>query len=110
MSAGKRWNGSSARAHSGRSLTTSSLVALGVAALLAALSLVTWRQSRALESLAELDGIRRERSLARAELSELNRHVQHLESRARVVPEARARLGMHVPSDDEIVHLRGDLP
>lgn len=91
-----------------RKLTVSGLVALAVALLLASLSLVTWRQSRALEALATLDGIRRERSLAEAEVTELTRRIQHLESRTRVVSEARERLGMHVPGDDEIVHLRGE--
>ena len=91
-----------------RTLTTSGLVALAVACLLASLSLVTWRQSRALESLAGLDALTQEASMARAEISGLEGRIQHLESRGRVVPEARARLGMHVPSDDEVVHLPGD--
>ena len=89
-------------------LTASALVAVALVLLLASLSLVTWRQSRALESLAALDSIRRERSLAEAEVTELTRRIQHLESRSRVVADARARLDMHVPSDDEIVHLLGE--
>ncbi|MGD2069045.1 MAG: hypothetical protein PVI57_10265 [Gemmatimonadota bacterium] len=102
--------GSRGGGRSGRpDFTTSGLVALAVAALLAALSLVTWRQSRALESLAELDSLRRERSLARAEIADLDRRIQYLESRTHIVPEARARLDMHVPSDEEIVHLMGDV-
>ena len=37
------------------------------AVLLGALGLVTWRQSRALESLSELEALRREVSVAQAE-------------------------------------------
>ncbi len=90
-----------------RSLPTPSVVALAVAGLLAALSLVTWRQSRALSDLAELDRVRQERSVAEAEVGELQTIVHFFESRRRVVPEARERLGMHVPADWEIVTLPG---
>lgn len=75
--------------------------------LLGALGMVTWRQSRALESLASLDELHRQMSVAAAERVELERDVLVLESRARVVPEARERLGMHVPEGDELVQLRG---
>jgi cell division protein FtsL len=75
--------------------------------LLGALGLVTWRQSRTLESLASLDDLHRRISVAVAERVELERDVLALESRARVVPEARERLGMHVPEGDELVQLRG---
>lgn len=87
-----------------------SRVALAVAFLLAALSLVAWRQSRALETLAALEEIRRETSLARAERTELIRRIRHLESRGRVVPAARERLEMHLPDASEIVYLPGDAP
>jgi cell division protein FtsL len=83
-------------------------MALALLILLASLSLVTWRQSRALESLATLDALQRERSLAEDEVTELTRRIQVLESRTRVVTEARARLGMRVPTDDQIVHLLGE--
>jgi cell division protein FtsL len=81
---------------------------LAVLALLAALSLVAWRQSRALEALAALDVVRRERVLAEAERAGLDSRIQFLESRGRVVPDARARLGMHLPDATEIVILAGD--
>lgn len=94
-----------------RSLTTPSLVALSVALLLASLSLVTWRQSRARAGLARLDEIERERSLAESELAELRGRVQHLESRSRVVSAGR-ELGLHIPAASEIQLLRrpGGLP
>ncbi|HEX7120625.1 MAG TPA: hypothetical protein VF212_17665 [Longimicrobiales bacterium] len=80
-------------------------VALGFAALLASLSLVIWRQSRALEVLRGVDAVRRERAVVEAERAALMQRLRRLESRSRVVEEAAARLGMHVPSGEEIVIL-----
>lgn len=82
-----------------------SLTALAVALLLAALSLVTWRQARALEALAELDAAQRQISLVEAERAELQRRIQVLESRSRVVRDARERLQMRPPHAEEIVLL-----
>lgn len=86
-------------------LSGTSLTALAVALLLAALSLVTWRQARALEALAELDAAQREISLVEADRAELQRRIQVLESRSRVVRDARERLGMRTPHAEEIVLL-----
>ena len=80
-----------------------------VGALLASLWLVTWRQSRAFEELAQLDEIRRETSVAEAERVDMERSIQVLESRARVVPEARERLGMHIAASAELVILPGEM-
>lgn len=91
-------------------LSAASWTALLVAVLLASLSLVTWRQTRTREALAELDELRREISLAEAERSELEQRIQMLESRSRVVPAARERLGMKTPGSDEIVILSGARP
>ena len=88
------------RSHAGTIRT-----ALGFAALLLALTLVIWRQSRALEVLRGLDQLRGARVIAEAERAELTRRIQRLESRGRVVVDARDRLGMHVPSAEEIVIL-----
>ena len=86
-------------------------LALAAAALLGSLSLVVWRQSRALELLRDLDRTRTARAIAEASRSELNRRLEYLESRARVVADAGARLGLRVPSGDEIVILPlGDRP
>lgn len=85
-------------------------LAVGFAALLASLSLVVWRQSRALESLRAIDAVRAERALVEAEHWELRRRIEHLESRARVEPAARAQLGLHVPRGSEIVLLPLDEP
>jgi cell division protein FtsL len=85
-------------------------IALATLALVSSLILVAWRQSRALEALAALDAVRRERSLAEAEHAALGRRIEHLESRVRVVPEARARLGMHLPDvSSELRILVGEL-
>lgn len=89
-------------------LSTPALVALAFGVLLASLSLVTWRQTRALEALADLDRLTRDRSLAESELTELHRRIQYLESRGRVVPQAREELGMHTPAASEIVWLPGE--
>jgi cell division protein FtsL len=85
-------------------------IALACALLLASLSMVVWRQSRALESLRTLDRLRTERAVAEAERSEVLRRLQVLEGRSRVVAAARSRLGMHIPGGPEIVILPLDPP
>lgn len=93
-----------------RRISGTSRVAVAVATLLASLSLVAWRQSRALETLAELDRVQRDRILASVEAEELHARIQHLESRARMVPAARERLGMKMPDASQIVYLPGEAP
>lgn len=80
-------------------------VALAFAALLASLSLVVWRQSRALEVLRELDGLRSARAVAESERAELSARVQELESRARIKAVVEAWWGMRVPASGELVTL-----
>lgn len=82
--------------------------ALAAVLLLGSLGMVTWRQSRAFETLARLDDVRSQTSVAVAERVELERTIQWLESRARVVPAARERLGMHTPDASELVYLSGE--
>ena len=81
------------------------LLALGFAVLLASLSAVIWRQSRALESQRSAELLRDESALLEARRAQLAHRIQELESRNRVVAVAAARLGMHVPASDEIVLL-----
>ncbi len=88
------------RGHSGVLSAT-----LAIAALLGSLSLTVWRQSRALELLRALDGVRGERAVVEAERTELMRRIGQLESRGRVVTAARSRLGMRVPASGELVIL-----
>ncbi len=93
------------RSRSGRSWATLSLLVLGFSGLLSALSLVTWRQSRAFEALAELDRLERSLSLAESERTELDRRIQGLDSRTRISSIAQERLGMHRPDASEMVLL-----
>lgn len=88
-------------------LAGTSVVALATAVLLASLSLVAWRQARALEALEILDGFRRELVLGQAEMADFHSRIRVLESRGRIVPEARDELGMRIPEASEIVILAG---
>jgi hypothetical protein len=82
-------------------------IRMGVAftLLFTSLSLVVRRQSRALEELRALDAVRSERAVLQAQRSELQREIQWLESRARVVRDAGARLGLRGATEAEMVFL-----
>ena len=86
------------------------MLALGFALLLASLSAVIWRQSRALESQRAAEALRDEATLLEATKAQLAHRIQELESRERVVEVAAARLDMHIPSADEIVLLPASRP
>lgn len=73
--------------------------------LLGSLLLVTWRQTRGLRLEEELRATDARRAMAEAERVELVRRIEQLRSRARIVRVARERLGMHLPTDREIVFL-----
>ena len=93
-----------------RRIGDSKRVAVAVGALLVSLSIVTWRQTQTLEALGELHDLRQEIEVVSAVRKDLLGEIQYLESRGRVVPEARERLGMHNPAADEIVYLSGVNP
>jgi len=78
--------------------------AITFAVLMWSLGLVTWRQSRALEANRTLDDLRRHVSVARAERVGIDRGIQTLRRRVRIVTEAEA-LGMHTPDATEQVFL-----
>ncbi len=80
-------------------------MALLFAVFLGSLSLVVWRQSRALDLLRSIDSMRRERAVEEARRADLVRTVDALESRSRIVRLAAERFGMRVPAGDEIVLL-----
>lgn len=80
-------------------------LAVAFALLFSSLSLVVWRQSRALEELGSLEQARAERALLQAERTSLQREIQYLESRPRVLEVAAERLGMRLPVHTEIVVL-----
>lgn len=83
--------------------------AIAFVLLMGSLGFVTWRQSRALEANRTLDALRRDVSVAMAEQIELEREIQVLRSRTRIVSAAE-ELGMHTPAATEQVVLtrRGD--
>jgi len=83
------------------------VLVLGFAGLLSALSLVTWRQSRAIEALAELDHLERSLSLAEWERTELLGRIQGLASGPRISSFVQEHLGMHHPEASEMVLLPG---
>lgn len=78
--------------------------AVTFAFLVCSLGFVTWRQSRALEVYQELDEVRRQVSVAQAERVEMEREIQVLLSRSRVVPAAR-ELGLRTPDASEQIYL-----
>ena len=80
-------------------------VALAFAALLASLSLVVWRQSRAHEVLRELDAVRSARAVLESERAVLAARSQQLESRARIKAVVEEWWGMRVPASGELVTL-----
>lgn len=73
--------------------------------LLGSLMVVTWRQTRGRDLEQELSLTRQRHANAEAERVELVRRIEQLRSRARIVKVARTRLGMHIPTDREIVFL-----
>ena len=78
--------------------------------LFASLSMVVFRQGRALDALRSMEAARTERVMLQAERSDLQREIQRLESRARVVAVAGSRLGLRVPAASEIVILHAPSP
>jgi cell division protein FtsL len=85
-------------------------VAGWLALLLAALSLVTWRQSRGIEMEAALRAVESERAIAEAERVTLTAEIEELRSRARVIRVATERLGMKLPADSDIIFLQVQSP
>jgi len=93
-----------------KSLAGTSRVALAVAALLASLSLVAWRQRQALDTMEDLELLEEEIALEVASRSELENRIRKLESRGRVVSLARERLGMREAVSSDIIFLTGQAP
>lgn len=78
--------------------------------LLAALSLVTWRQARGVEMESRLRELEVERGIAEAERVAQTARLELLRSRSRIVRVARERLGMRLPQDSDIVFLEASVP
>lgn len=79
-----------------------SRVALGVAALLAALSLVAARQGSGLRVLSEVEALAADLQLEQAREDELVSRIRHLESRGIIIERAGEELEMHIPQGDEL--------
>lgn len=82
---------------------TAGRAVVGLAAVLAALALVAWRQSKARETMAELEDVVRELAVAGDEREALERALGRVEGRAWVAAEAGRRLGLRPPGDGEVV-------
>lgn len=76
-----------------------------LAILLGSLILVTWRQTRGIEVESKVRNLQGQQAVLETERLELTRRIEALRSRARVIEVARERLGMHLPSSNEIVFL-----
>lgn len=81
--------------------------ALSLAVIIAALSIVAWRQSVAREVLEARDAVERHLALSADEREELERRLAVVESRSWVVAQAGERLGMRPASDRELILLPG---
>jgi cell division protein FtsL len=86
-------------------LSATLMLTLSVAAFLAALSVVAWRQGPAREVMADRERVREAIALESEVRAELIDEIVHLESRRRVVRDARERLGMHIPDTRDLVLL-----
>ncbi len=101
-----KWEQPQAGREARRARRRSALLRLAWAAgLVAAMSLVIWRQTVGADRMRELEKVREEIRVAEAERVELQTQILTLGRRERVVGYARERLGMHVARDEEIVLL-----
>ncbi|MGI9625356.1 MAG: hypothetical protein ACR2QM_00855 [Longimicrobiales bacterium] len=85
-------------------------IALGVAAVITALTTVAWRQSAARETMEQLADLERELTLAVDERELLARDLMVKEGRVWVGEQAAARLQMRAPSEHEVQFLPGVAP
>jgi len=82
-------------------------IALGAAAVLAALTTVAWRQSSARETMQQLAELERQLELADDRREILARELMVKEGRAWVLEEAARRLGLRPPREAELQFLPG---
>ena len=78
-----------------------------LAAVLASLTAVAWRQSTTRETLEELTAAERELAIALDEREELARELASMETRQWIGGEASERLGMRAPTEKEVVIASG---
>lgn len=82
-------------------------VIFALAAVLAALAAVAWRQSTTRETMEELARTERELAVANDEREEVLRDLVAIESRRNVTVEAARRLGLRPPTGSELVITSG---
>lgn len=82
-------------------------IALGAAAVVAALTMVALRQSAARETMQRLADLDRELTLGIDERETLARNLMVKEGRAWIGEAAGARLGMRAPTENEVQVLAG---
>jgi cell division protein FtsB len=80
-------------------------IALWLVAFLATTWLVYARQTAAIRAARELADLRARRADLEGQRADLERRVRAAQSRAVLVPRAQTRLGLHLPSDSEIILL-----
>jgi hypothetical protein len=82
-------------------------VVLSVAAILAALTTVAWRQSSARGTMKALTDLERQIELARDEQEVLSRDLMVKEGRNWILAEAERRLGLRPPREAELQFIPG---
>lgn len=80
-------------------------VAVWLMAFLATTWIVYARQTAGIRAARELADLRARRADLDGHRADLERRIRTAASRAVLVPRARAQLGLHLPSDSEIVLL-----
>ncbi len=88
---------------------TPSRVAFAFAVFLGSLTLVAWRQGKALTVVEEIEHLEAELSLANAENDEIRQRIVLLKSRPWVTEQATKRLDMSVPDASAQVFLPGGM-
>jgi hypothetical protein len=80
-------------------------MALWLVAFLATTWIVYARQTAAIRAARELSDLRARRATLEGRRADLARRIRTAEGRAVLVPRAETRLGLHLPSDSEIILL-----
>jgi cell division protein FtsB len=81
-------------------------VAIWLAGFLVMAAAVVWRQTEALATVRQLRTLEAARGALEATRADAVAAIRHAQSRAVLVPLARAQLGLSLPQDTEIVILQ----
>jgi hypothetical protein len=85
-------------------------VAVWLLAFLGAAWVVIARQTAAIRDARALSVLRDERATLEGQRAELERRIREAEGRTELVPLARTRLGLHLPTDTEMILLPVPMP